>query len=218
MLFCDWSYESYLDRINHKPYFFEKWFIANERRCIRSAAACVSMFPDAAEKMNQQLGLKKTIWGGRNAPNILDIQPFESESIINICAKSPVILFIGDGKYIKGARLLVEAYKVLRKSDHNIELHVVGLTESQLVGIDVVEGLHCYGYLDKNNPGECARYYDLLRKAAVFCNPTEIWGGYSSTYAPDAVRIDMCKAAHMQVSQCDWKSYSARLLSLINHQ
>ena len=204
--------------------------------------------------------------GGYNAPNILDIQPFESESIINICAKSPVILFIGDGKYIEGARLLVEAYKVLRKSEHNIELHVVGLTESQLVGIEAVEGLHCYGYLDKNNPGECARYYDLLRKAAVFCNPTEKWGGYSSTieamyyhtpvvvapyvdfvaqfgqtidfgvyntsfdveslqnslrqvlYAPDAVRIDMCKAAHMQVSQCDWKSYSARLLSLINHQ
>lgn len=64
LLFCDWSYESYLQRIQHKPYFFEKWVIRNERKCLRTASACVSLFPDATEKINQQLGCKTVSWGG----------------------------------------------------------------------------------------------------------------------------------------------------------
>lgn len=64
ILFCDWSYESYLNRINHKPFFFEKWFIKHESKCLRTASACVSLFPEATEKINNQLGRKIVSWGG----------------------------------------------------------------------------------------------------------------------------------------------------------
>lgn len=265
ILFCDWSYESYLNRINHKPFFFEKWFIKHERKCLRTASACVSLFPEATEKINNQLGRKIVSWGGVSAVNILDRTPFNKEFIIKSSSQSFSILFIGDGKYIQGAELLVQTFKLLKQQIPNVELNIIGLSERQVLGNYQIDGVHCYGYLDKADVNDCAIYYGLLREAAVFCNPTEIWGGFSSTieamyyYTPVVVspyddfvaqfgmeidfgeynttftadslmtklqkilssstvtRQQLCEAAHLRVQECDWKTYSARLLKFLNN-
>lgn len=160
--------------------------------------------------------------------------------------------------------MLVNAFKTLKRQNPYIELHIVGLSESQLPDDSHIKDIYCHGYLNKNDFDDRAKYYDLLRKAAVFCNPTEVWGGFSSTIeamyyytpiviapysdfvaqfgeeidfgeynttftseslaiklqrilnAPKSTRQALCRAAHLRVKECDWKTYSARLLSYLN--
>ena len=181
LLFCDWSYETHLERVGHKPYFFEKRFIKSEREALKNAAQCVSLFPKCAEMINTQIGLQIVKWGGVSAPNILDDEPFNNDEILDLSSKSKIILFVGNRKYIEGAKLLIKSYNILKESYSDLELHIIGLNSSSF-GFDIdKKGVHFYGYLSKDNPDDCSKYYNLLRRAGVFCNPTEVWGGFSST-------------------------------------
>lgn len=265
ILFCDWTYESWLERIGHTPFFFEKHFINKERECLKNADICVSLFPEAAHKINEQLEYHKVIWGGVSAVNIVDSSEFDNNNILKQSVHSNKILFIGDGKYLEGAKLLLQAFKLLKRRNTQLELHIIGLQANQLIDIkEKTDGIYFYGYLSKDKPSDCEIYYEQLRSAAVFCNPTEIWGGFSSTieamfyYTPIVVspyvdfvaqfgekinfgkynlsfkaealayniecilkastkqRTDMCKASHHAVANCNWETYSAKILQLLN--
>lgn len=181
LLFCDWSYETLLERIGRKPYFFEKWFIKSQREVLSNATLCVSLFPKCADMINNQMGREIVKWGGISAPNILDDEPFNDDEILEASSNSNIILFVGNRKYLEGAKLLVKAYNLLKESHPELELHIIGLNSSSFgLGIDKSD-VHFHGYLSKDIPEDCSKYYDLIRRAGVFCNPTEVWGGFSST-------------------------------------
>ena len=59
------------------------------------------------------------------------------------------------------------------------ELHIIGMNNGDFQNIP--DSVYCYGYLRKDDPAECRRYYELLISATLFVNPTKEWAGYSST-------------------------------------
>ena len=131
--------------------------------------------------INRQLGGGKVKWGGVSAPNIIDDTPFNDEEILEESSNSKIILFVGNFKYVEGAKLLIKSYNFLKRSYSDLELHVVGMTASLFDSTIDIANVYFHGYLNKDIPDDCAKYYDLIRKAGVFCNPTEVWGGFSST-------------------------------------
>lgn len=181
LLFCDWTYESHLHRIEHTPYFFEKRYIEYERSILNSANCAISLFPKATGQINAQLGKDVVKWGGISAINRVDNTQFILPEIVDESVNSYNILFIGDGKYIAGANLLLKAFNRIKSRNPNLSLHFVGLTERHLDKDECLSDVFCYGYLNKSKPEDNKLYYSLLRSASIFCNPSEKWGGFSST-------------------------------------
>lgn len=176
---CDWTYEIHInDRLGRKPYFFEQWTINSERKYIKNCTVAVSLFKECCDKIKSRLNLDNVIWCKSNVVNIVGDNQVDS-SVITQKIQHKNILFIGNQKYLEGARLLLKAFDELKLSFDGLQLHIIGLNECDFE--DLPQGVHCHGYLSKGNPAQCEEYYRLLRGATVFCNPTEVWGGYSST-------------------------------------
>jgi glycosyltransferase involved in cell wall biosynthesis len=93
-------------------------------------------------------------------------------------AASRALLFIGDAKYLAGARVLLEAFTRLRAGDPGLSLDFIGLEARQLGPLP--PGVTCHGYLDKGRPVELARYRALLESARILVNTTPHWGAFSS--------------------------------------
>ena len=177
VLFCDWTYDVLLnERIGRKPYFFEKWPLKQEREAVTSSQYVFSLFPSCAQSIRSYYKSDHIYYIGGGLVNILYDKPLDEVDIVNRKNHSNIVLFIGNGGYKDAAKSLIEAHK-LCKNTSPFELHIVGMTESDLGSH---EGVICHGYLNKDNESERNLYYDLMKSARFVANPTPIWGGYSS--------------------------------------
>jgi glycosyltransferase involved in cell wall biosynthesis len=100
------------------------------------------------------------VGGGMN----IDITETVAEKDYN----SPRMLFIGVDFERKGGKLLLEAFKIVRKSVPSAELHVVG---PAALG-PLPQGVVFHGRLSKSNASEKARLEDLFRQCSVFVLPS----------------------------------------------
>lgn len=178
--FSDWSYDYYIKkRCNRTPYFFEHAYLRKQFESFTHTTLIVSLFKGCADYMKQQIPRANVTFIGNNVINIKVLPPTKIESIIKKKQEKLCILFVGMKKYLSGAQLLIEAFKLLKVNYPNAELHIVGMDNSLLHFDDT--SIYYYGYLHKDVETECRIYYKLLKEASIFVNPTKQWAGYSST-------------------------------------
>lgn len=179
-LFGDWTYDLLIrKRQQREPYFFEKDFIRFENKNIEKASLVISLFPKCTEYMKSVCANRHIHHLGGNVINSCYEGDLIPDKIVTIKKNSNKILFIGNNKYLDGARLLLSSFKELQHRIPGIELHIIGLSESSFS--DIPDHVYFYGYLRKEVPEERNIYYNLMIHSRVFVNPTPVWGGYSST-------------------------------------
>lgn len=180
LLFGDWTHNVLIhDRLNREKYYIERRFCKQQENAIENADWVISMFPECANSMKSHNPDANIIHLGLNVVNNLSQSEYTKEEILCLKKNSVSILFIGRKHYIEGAKKLVEAFRILQKKNHELELNIIGLKKDDFDKLP--EKVNCYGFLHKENHDENLLYYKLMSTAKVFVNPTPMWGGYSST-------------------------------------
>lgn len=176
ILLSDWTLAYWLKHYERRaPDWLEKREISRQASAMQAADTVISIFPNTAEDLSQQCGRPVLYWGHPvNAlPWVLTPQ--------NIAKKleKKCILFVGREQYLAGLCALVAAFRRLKKKFPTLELHVVGMTAFQ-AGIQMTEGMHFYGYLNRTDKKERAQYENLMQHASVLVNTTPHWSGFSA--------------------------------------
>lgn len=176
VLFSDWSY---LYRIREfskrRPFWFEKASLKREEKHINEADFVISLFPGS--KIFNDLNYQNQ--NCHYLGNVINaFQTPDKQALMARKQKSTLVLFIGNKKYLQGARDLASAVETIRGRNSKIELHMIGLDESDLALSQ--DGLFCHGYLDKEIAAERDKYYDLISAARLIVNTTAGWGAFSA--------------------------------------
>lgn len=80
------------------------------------------------------------------------------------------VLFIGIGVHKRGADILLQAFERFNQGRAEpFVLTLVGVSEEEIGPLP--RGVECIAYLNKNDPGELARYTALLESAMMFVMP-----------------------------------------------
>lgn len=181
LIFHDWSYDMIiLDRLNRKPYFFEKWFIGYQNLAFNKSEIVISLFRDAQKIITERHG-KQVAHLDTNVVNDINFTKPSPQEIIARKKKSFDLLLIGSAKYLLGARKLVQAFRILQKEFPELRLNFINLPEHRLFLEESDRNIVCHEYLDKGVPEQNKKYYDLLINTKILVNPSEIWAAYSST-------------------------------------
>jgi hypothetical protein len=179
---CDWTFNILIrDRLNREPFYIEKKFIKRENRAINNAKYVISLFPDCAKKMKEDNPYANIYYMNNNVVNSVYNGIIDEEKILNDKHNSHKLLFIGNQNnpsYLKTAKIITEAFLIVKESINDIELHIIGI-ESSTLGI-TNKDIHCYGYLHKDNKEECETYYNIILRSSLIINTTPLWAGYSS--------------------------------------
>lgn len=162
---------------NRQPNFLEKFVVRQHRKAFEKAAFISILFPRDLEYIKTIVPSANIQWKGTNVINTFYNGNIDSQ-IVERKRNSKKILFIGGTHYLEGANMLVKAFKLLHNEDLEYELHIIGIYDKQLA--EPVDGVYCYGYLNKGNIKQRDIYYNLIFNAKVYVNPTPFWGAYSS--------------------------------------
>jgi glycosyltransferase involved in cell wall biosynthesis len=177
ILFSDWSYDYHFKYFEHRnPDFFERGVMRREDEQIEGSDLIISLFPGIADYMKNRYTNKNICYLG----NVINsIYESEEAAIIEKKQKSMALLFVGSGKYIEGAKTLIQAFRNLKEDYRNLSLNIIGMTRDDF---DLLpEGVTCHGYLDKGDEAERKRYYSIFESAKVLINTTPKWAAFSST-------------------------------------
>ncbi|QIY82126.1 glycosyltransferase [Chryseobacterium sp. NEB161] len=178
LLFCDWTYDVLInDRLKRKTYFFENWFLSQQKDAIVNAKYVISLFPECAASIKNTYPTANVQYLGSNVINSM-FTGILNQDIIEVKKKSKEILFIGGEKYKDGAQKLVNAFTIFSKKNPNYKLNLIGI-KSEWIKSTSTDVLY-HGYLRKDVEEENKRYYNLMLKANFVINPTPLWAGYSS--------------------------------------
>lgn len=181
LLLHDWTYDMIiLDRQKRKPYFFEKWFINYQHTAFNKSEIVVSLFKDAQRLISERHG-KKVHHLGSNVVNDINFSKTDPQEIIFRKRKSKQLLMIGSAKYLKGARKLVQAQRILQKDFPGLTVTFINLPKDRLLLEESDRNIICHDYLDKGDSAQNKKYYDLLVNTKILVNPAEVWAAYSST-------------------------------------
>lgn len=178
VLWCDWTDKMAIQRLGREPTIYERASLEYEDNVIKRANKVYTMFPVCKEQM-QKLYNRDIIHLERNVVNTVFSGEFEINQCISQRFSSKKIVFIGGKNYLGAAKELIEAFLFLHKKDKELELHIIGMTSSDLSVHN--DNIFCHGYLRKDIKEECEKYYYLLHNCKVFVNPARQWGGYSSS-------------------------------------
>ena len=181
VMWCDWPDREVIRRLGRKPAWYEKGWLKYEDRSIRDADEVYSMFRVCADNMRDYYG-RDVHHLGINVVNTLYEGAFDPEASARVHYGGGYVLFVGNHLYKAGAEELIKAVGLLNERGAEFRVKIVGMTARQIFGDgDVPLHVDFYGYLRKNDEEQCRLYYDLMLNAKVFVNPTQGWGGYSST-------------------------------------
>lgn len=177
VLFCDWTVEHHIRYyMNREPYLFEEFSINRQNQTIEKADHVFVLFPTIAALMKDRYSNPNIHYIGNVVNNLI---PSRSD-FIDFKTKKQRLLFVGKSKYLVGATNLVAVFKSLIGQNIEIELDIIGLKESDFAE-PLPENVTCHGYLDKGNPEQRERYYNLLSNASIFINTTPKWGAFSAS-------------------------------------
>ncbi len=82
------------------------------------------------------------------------------------------ILFVGRNWEVKGGDHLVRAFEILRKTERDASLTIIGCDPPESVG--EIDGVECLGYLSMDAPSERSRLLEEYRTSTVFCMPSNL--------------------------------------------
>lgn len=179
ILFCDWDYITYLQRIKKTPTKKDLRFIAQQKTAINNAKYVISLFPECANNIAKEFKANNIIYLGGNVINCVYNGELNPSIIIPQKKRNNLILFIGNRKYLESALLIIKAFNNLKTKIPSLKLHIIGLTYRDLK-IPQTESISAHGYLNKTIPEQNNVYYNILKQASVIVNPTPKWAGFSS--------------------------------------
>ncbi len=181
LLLSDWTDVISLRRRDKPVARFQKRFCRQQQEAIEQAEHVISIFPLCAEEMRHLYPTAHIHYLGGNVINDLSGEALQPEEILHRKKESRRILFVGKpDRYKESAIKLIEAVGLLR-SQHEYadwELDIIGIGKGQLSFVP--DYVHCHGFLHKDNPEECKKYYELLKGTKMIVNPTPKWAAYSS--------------------------------------
>lgn len=173
--FFDWTYYIQRERYGYKLSKDEMDYCKYENDIINHACAVFPMFKKSFESIIADSENPHIYHLNRNVVN--DLGDFDINQLPKWTKeRKRNILFVGRKAYIKGCRVLLEAYKRLKEEVADLGLCIVGMTEKDF-DEPLPEGVKCYGYLHKNIESQRITYYSLLKNCITFCNPSSYWGG-----------------------------------------
>lgn len=177
VLFCDWTYEYYINHFNHKkPDFLERPAVKRQDMLIESADYVFSLFPDVTQYMQTYYRNPHIAYLG----NVINSDEIDTEIDFVKKQANHKILFIGLKKYKEGAKTLIQSVIRLHSDYPDIELHFIGMVSDDCGLLNFPEYIHFHGYLSKDVPSQKELYYSLLHDSAVYVNTTPLWAGFSS--------------------------------------
>lgn len=177
-LFCDQTFEDHIVYYDErKPDKLEHPTIVAERMNLRNAGHVVAFFPELAEKLKVLHGDKVKYYG--NVVNIDDVE-VDAERLIQLKKDTNEVVFIGNNRYKEGLVRLVDAVRLLNRSNAaQITVNVVGMDRLELPTAPANVKFH--GYLDKGDPAQKRAYLDILERSRLFINPMPKWGAFSAS-------------------------------------
>ncbi|AWW45637.1 hypothetical protein DPM18_01690 [Polynucleobacter paneuropaeus] len=176
ILFGDWPYAYYFNKFAKRlPNQYEIRSIFREDKVIENADAVVTLFPDVYDFMTSRYQNKNIFYFG----NVVNVDVLIPSDILSTKVVSKKIIFIGKEHYLSGALELIDAVNKVQKCMGNIHLDIVGIP-SKLIHQNY-PWLTVHGYLNKDDPRQRSVYYDLLKNARVFVNPTRGWNAFQAT-------------------------------------
>jgi glycosyltransferase involved in cell wall biosynthesis len=181
LLLSDWTDVISLRRRDKPVARFQKRFCSQQQEAIEQAEHVISIFPLCAEEMRHLYPTAHIHYLGGNVINDLSGEALQPEEILHRKKESRRILFVGKpDRYKESAIKLIEAVGLLRSQQEyaDWELDIIGIGKGQLSFVP--DYVHCHGFLHKDNPEECKKYYELLKGAKMIVNPTPKWAAYSS--------------------------------------
>lgn len=144
--------EKYIKRaINYERSLYEK----NDYIFPMSKWLADSFISDFGIKSNKIM----PIGAGINLPYVKEIK--------NKTYDEPNILFIGRDFERKGGKVLLEAFKIVRKEIKNATLTIIGSNLN-----DALEGVKCVGYISKNTKEGIDRLVNEYSYASIFVMPS----------------------------------------------
>ena len=168
ILLCDWTHHYNIAHfLGRAPDFFERGSIKREGQVINRASLVVSTFPDVTDYMKSRYKNANVCYFGKGFWQMKT--PVQSE-IMPQKLMSKDILFIGNTRYREGAGSLISAYQKVKNDLPGIQLHIVGMRSEEFPNCP--DGVHFYGFINKDIPKQEELYYSLLKRARVFVNTT----------------------------------------------
>lgn len=180
VLWCDWTDRISIERMGRSPQWYENGSLKYEDNVMKNASMVYTMFPVCKERMENFYG-REIKYLNRNVINTLYDKPFKNEENVIRRFKSSNVLFIGNHRYKGAAQELIKSFNELKRKYPELHLDVIGMTSNELKEVSLAEDITCHGYLNKTDPCQRDKYYELLLNAHVLVNPARKWGGYSST-------------------------------------
>jgi len=173
----DWPSEYLFEKfLRRQPSWLERKSIDRENAVIEAADAVITLFPGVREYMLRKYK-NKNIYCFGNVVNVDDYVVPPSD-IRERKLNSKRFVFVGQPFYLPGALELIAAARSLRQQGFECEVDIIGI-EPSMLGFEY-EWLKVHGYLDKANPTDKERYYELLSNARLFVNTTPGWSGFQA--------------------------------------
>lgn len=209
VLWCDWSDAIVIERIGREIKSYEIESIKYETDVIKKADVVYSMFPLCARQMSEKYQRHIGYVSG-NVVNTLYDESIDMEAIIKRHISSESILFIGNHRYLSGAKKLIDAVAELRQKGLNIYIDIIGMERGAIPLTP--DWVRFHGYLDKSDIKQRKKYYDLIFDSKALVNTTTGWSGYSSIieamyYATPIIVYPFADFVEEFGSQIDFGSY-----------
>ena len=173
----DWPSEYLFEKfLKRSPSCFEQKSINRENEVIEAADAVVTLFPNVREYMLSKYKNRNIYYFG-NVVNV-DSDVVLPPDIRERKSNSKRFLFVGQAFYLAGALDLIKAANKLQCKGIDCEVDIIGINP-KLIKVKY-SWLKIHGYLDKQNPRDKAKYYDILSNARMFVNTTPRWSGFQA--------------------------------------
>lgn len=180
VLFGDWTLDiQILDREERRPQKYELRYFDQQHEAICHAQYVVPMFPTCADIIKERHPEGNVIYLGRGVVNSTYSAPIVADDIVDAKSRSRIVLFIGRSHYMEACKKTISAINDLQSEGY--ELHVIGMRRDEIDDLNAGPNVHFHGFLRKDVEEEARLYYDLMKAAHIFINPSPTWGGYSST-------------------------------------
>ena len=173
VLYCDRTYEHYLNDCARTPTARDRAFIAMERENLERADLVLAMSELCRDFIKTRYETRQLAYlrAGIN----VESSDIDTRALIARKERHHEILFIGRGAHKRGVDILIKAFTIFNeRQGGRFVLRVVGIGPDELAPeLQVARGdIHFYGYLDRNVPRERDLYNALIQSARLFVFPT----------------------------------------------
>jgi glycosyltransferase involved in cell wall biosynthesis len=173
VLYCDRTYEHYLEDCARTPTPRDRALIAVERENLERADLVLAMSELCRDFIDTRYKTRRLTYlrAGINVEN----SEIDTRAMIARKERHHEILFVGRGAHKRGVDILIKAFTIFnQRQGGRFVLRVVGIRPDEVAPeLQVATGdVHFYGYLDRNVPRDRDLYDDLIRSARLFVFPT----------------------------------------------